>query len=285
MYHCLLISFLLATVSCRPPQTHPPISTQDGVMIDYKISGQGEITLLFLHGWGINQTYWDQQVAYFSKKYKVVTLDLPGFGKSGNNRETWSIERYSEDIANLIKGLHLKNVVLVGHSMSGDIALETVVRYPSNIIGLVGVDNFKSVGHVSLPEEKAGLDTFMHYLGIDFVGTLTASSQGTLYSAQTDSMIRTRIMKDVTTGDPTISKNVLKAVFSYGSQEVEGIKKLPFKLFLINCDTQPTETETLSKIALHSFEIFSIPATSHYPMIENPNDFNRHLETILSKLK
>ncbi|MCK6541660.1 alpha/beta hydrolase [bacterium] len=276
---------IVVVLSCRQPQTHQPLSTKDGVTIDYRVVGQGDTTILFLHGWGINQTYWDQQAAHFGKKYKAVSLDLPGFGKSGKNREAWTIENYAEDVAHAIKTLGLQNVILVGHSMSGSIVVETAVRFPSNIIGVIGVDNFKDVGHISLPEEKAGLDTFMHYLGVDFVGTITASAEGTLYSVQTDSTIRKRILNDVITGNAIVSKKVLNAVFSYGSKEVEMLKKLPYKLFLINSDNQPTETRVLSQIITHSCEVFTVHATSHYPMIENAEDFNRQLETIISKLK
>ena len=41
-----------------------------------------DTTLLFVHGWCINKEYWKEQSAYFCDNYKVVTLDLPGFGQS-----------------------------------------------------------------------------------------------------------------------------------------------------------------------------------------------------------
>jgi len=54
-----------------------------GVQIDFLDEGKGDTTLLFVHGWCINKTYWLEQVAQFKEKYRVVAIDLPGFGKSG----------------------------------------------------------------------------------------------------------------------------------------------------------------------------------------------------------
>src|SRR6185503_21237491 len=97
--------------------------TINNVGIEYDECGNGDTTLLFVHGWCINKDYWDDQKKYFCNKYKVVTLDLPGFGRSGKNRTNWTFEQYTDDIHEFIKEKKLKNVILVGHSMSGDILL------------------------------------------------------------------------------------------------------------------------------------------------------------------
>src|SRR6187200_3178241 len=62
------------------------------VAIEFDECGQGDTTLLFVHGWCINKEYWADQSKYFSDKYKVVALDLPGFGNSGKNRTEWTFE-------------------------------------------------------------------------------------------------------------------------------------------------------------------------------------------------
>jgi sigma-B regulation protein RsbQ len=56
---------------------------RDNAVIDYQVKGNGDTTLLFVHGSYIDQTYWKGQVDYFNSEYKVVTIDLPGHGKSG----------------------------------------------------------------------------------------------------------------------------------------------------------------------------------------------------------
>ena len=78
----LLLFIALASCQTKLAQNqHKKVKSQ-GVKINYGLTGRGDTTLLFVHGWGINQTYWDAQVRHFSRKYKVLTFDLPGFGQS-----------------------------------------------------------------------------------------------------------------------------------------------------------------------------------------------------------
>ncbi|VAW19751.1 hypothetical protein MNBD_BACTEROID05-348, partial [hydrothermal vent metagenome] len=46
---------------------------------NYDHLGEGE-TLLFIHGWGVDRRIWRQQTKYFSKKWNVLSVDLPGHG-------------------------------------------------------------------------------------------------------------------------------------------------------------------------------------------------------------
>ena len=84
----LLVGILLAVqFSCNNADTNSKtVSTEkikiddQGVNIDYDDSKIGDTTILFIHGWGIDKTYWTNQVTFFAKQYRVVTVDLPGFG-------------------------------------------------------------------------------------------------------------------------------------------------------------------------------------------------------------
>ena len=150
----LLFIIIAVQISCsqKSSNQYKKISDQ-GVNIAYTDTGKGDTTLLLVHGWCLNRSYWANQVSYFSKKYRVVTIDLPGFGQSGKNRTVWTPETYGRDVDSVIAQLNLKNVILVGHSMAGDIVLQAAVNAPDKVIGLVGVDNFKGVNS-AVPTKK-----------------------------------------------------------------------------------------------------------------------------------
>ena len=59
------------------------VESADGVMIHYEILGAGEPTLVFVHGWSSDRSYWKTQMDEFSKTYQVVSIDIGGHGESG----------------------------------------------------------------------------------------------------------------------------------------------------------------------------------------------------------
>jgi pimeloyl-ACP methyl ester carboxylesterase len=91
----------------------------------------------------LTELYWENQVEYFSENYNVYAIDLPGFGKSKAERTNWTIEEYANDVTAFIDTMNLKNVVIIGHSMAGEIMLQTALTNNPKIVGVVGVDNFK----------------------------------------------------------------------------------------------------------------------------------------------
>src|SRR5436190_4673995 len=135
-FHQLLIAaFLFCCCACKQPKpnntgTADPVIKNGNVKIAYTDTHTGDTTLLFVHGWCINKSYWLSQVSYFKNRYRVVTMDLPGFGESGKNRNTWNTATFGQDVTAVIKQLGLKNVILVGHSMAGDIIVQAANNAP-----------------------------------------------------------------------------------------------------------------------------------------------------------
>ena len=108
-------------------------TSSDGVEIRFDQQGDGSPTLIFVHGWGNNRSIWEAQVAHFSEQYKVVNIDLPSFGESGNNRQVFTIGSFGEDVATVIRKLNLKQVVLIGFSMGALSLLRQQTRFPSEL--------------------------------------------------------------------------------------------------------------------------------------------------------
>ena len=252
------------------------------VLIHHESYGEGPLTLLFVHGWCINQSYWSEQVEAFRSNYKVVTIDLPGFGESGRNREKWSVENYGEDINAVIKQLNLSNVILIGHSMGGDVILEAALKN-KEVIALIGVDNFKDVGMEFNDEVKVEIDGFMNLLKSDFPEVAGAYAEGALFHPRTDSLVKTRVIKDIKNSDPAIAISSLENLFTYGTIESKQLSSLKQKLYLINSDATPTNIAGLDATGV-GYKVIPISATGHYPMIEKPAEFNRLLKQAILKI-
>lgn len=92
-----------------------------GIKLHYFIVGEGK-PLLFLPG-GLRVSTYLQNIHFLSQYYKVIALDLPGFGKSSTPEEVWSLELYAEFISAFVDSLHIRSLDAVGHSYGGGVGL------------------------------------------------------------------------------------------------------------------------------------------------------------------
>lgn len=257
---------------------------RDGLDLHYIEKGSGDITLLFIHGAFIDHTYWQAQLDLFSEKYHVVALDLAGHGKSGQNRSNWTIEAFGEDVIKVMQDLHLQNVIIIGHSMGADIMLEAAVGNPEPVIGCIAVDYFKMAGTEMPAEFQAQVPGILQNMRDDFANTSEWYARQALVTPETDPAIVNRVVQDYRQAYPPMGVSSLESVFNYWQRQGDLLQQLPFKLYLIQCDYYPTNEAALQACVKSGYEITYIHVTSHYPMIENPDDFNRLLQQLLYKI-
>lgn len=97
--------------------------------------------IVFIHGFGCDQTMWRQVAPMFEETFRVVTYDLTGMGKSDlsayNMRHYSDLEAHADDLLSILKELDLENMVLVGHSIGATIALLAANREPERVARLV----------------------------------------------------------------------------------------------------------------------------------------------------
>jgi pimeloyl-ACP methyl ester carboxylesterase len=267
-----------------PPEKIELLSA-DSLPINYTSKGNGDTVLFFIHGWGINQSYWDLQQDTFSNRFTTIAIDLPGFGQSGKKRAQYSIQQYAADIATVIRQLKLKNVVLIGHSMSGDIILETVNQYPDKIIGIIGIDNFKDVSMTLSAAQRKEMDGFFDKLNKNYRSTSAAYAAGNLFHSSTDSSVRKRVIEDIASSDSLAAISSLTELIKYLPEERIQLKKLRLPLNLINSDNSKTDSTGLQQLCGAGYYIQYIHTTGHYPMIEKPGAFNIALYETIRGLK
>jgi pimeloyl-ACP methyl ester carboxylesterase len=109
----------------------------DNIDLAYIKTGEGTQTLLFVHGVASHIPVWDHNIQVLRKYYRCVAVDLPGHGFSAKKNYPYSIEFYVQTLRQFIKKLALKNVVLIGHSMGGQIATTLALENPELFSSLV----------------------------------------------------------------------------------------------------------------------------------------------------
>ena len=285
----IVIASLLASVGKAQTQetmTAKQIEIRDNkVEINYLQQGDGNTTLLFLHGWCIDATYWKNQLQYFSQKYSVYAIDLPGFGKSKAQRTNWTIEEYANDVTAFINTMNLTNVVIIGHSMAGEIMLQSALANNPKIVGIVGIDNFKIIDVVFTPEQMKQMTDFLPLLQNDFKNSAPAYADMMLFHPSTSNEVKNRVKTDFANSNSVIAYETLMTQMQYSYADAQRLEQLNNKLYLINSDYFPTNNDGLKNHCKSGFQVETISATGHYPMIEKPTEFNLILDKVLTAIK
>ncbi|MEM8525692.1 MAG: alpha/beta fold hydrolase [Bacteroidota bacterium] len=149
-------SFAQNTTSMKDWQYPYKVKTvllKDSSAIAYVEEGTGEHTLLFVHGLGSYLKAWQKNIDELQKNYRCIALDLPGYGKSIDAVGNQSMAFFSDVLIDFIQQLELEKVVLVGHSMGGQIAIHTALKNSSLLEKLVlvapaGLEQFTEKDHI-----------------------------------------------------------------------------------------------------------------------------------------
>jgi 3-oxoadipate enol-lactonase len=144
-------------------------------VISYDVTGRGR-TVVFIHGWTHNKSVWDDQVPVFSKRYRVLRYDSPGFGSSTGFADA-SAEPL--DLLILLEALRVDHAYIVGHSRGAGIALRFAAAFPEKVDALVLYGATPPAGVPWPPEFGqlfASLPGLAKQYGLDSVGKLLFST-------------------------------------------------------------------------------------------------------------
>ena len=101
--------------------------------IRYKQQGKGRAVIL-LHGFLEDLHIWDEFSSELSKSYRVISIELPGHGKSENFGYVHSMELMADAVMAVLKQERLRKVVIIGHSMGGYVSLAFAEKYSDHLI-------------------------------------------------------------------------------------------------------------------------------------------------------
>jgi pimeloyl-ACP methyl ester carboxylesterase len=109
----------------------------NGVKINYIVEGDSPPALIFIHGLGEYLESWRNQIAFFSKDYRVVALDLRGHGKSAVPKKRIEIGDFAADVKSLIDSLGINNAYFCGLSMGALVVLHPPPPHPECFLGMI----------------------------------------------------------------------------------------------------------------------------------------------------
>ncbi len=249
----------------------------DGVTIVYSAAGAGEPALVFIHGGLADRSFWNEQLKAFSGHHRVIAIDLPGHGESGADRRKWGIPEFGADVRAVDEAEKLKQVIIIGNSLGGPVAIEAALLLPGRALGIVGVDTFQGLDFKITPEEAGQrAEAFRS----DYSGSLKQMVRA-LFHADADPALLADAERRMSRTPPEAAYAMLLSLANYDMGAA--VRRLSIPIRAVNGDLYPTDMAGNKKLK-PDFDAVIMKHMGHYPMLERPEEFNRHLADVIQDI-
>jgi len=256
----------------------------DGVTIVYSAAGSGDTALVFVHGGMADRTFYDGQLAAFADRYRVIALDLAGHGESGTNRKKWGMPEFGGDVKAVVDAEKLRRVVLFGNSLGGPAVVEAALLLPGRVVGVVGIDTFQDLGHPQTEEyaraAKEDARQRAEAFRKDYPGAMKTMVK-MLFHPDADPALMADAERRMMKTSPAVAYAMLSSIGGYDT--AVSARRLTVPLRAINGDLYPTNVEAARRVKA-DFDVIVMKHMGHYPMLERPEEFNRHVAAVVEAL-
>ena len=265
----------------------PHLKAHTGIHWYYTVEGEGEC-LLFIHGWGVDGRIWRQQSKYFSNRYKVITLDMPGHGESSFQKI--SLEAMAGDIVMILEHCRVDRLTVVGSSFGGMMALRLYEKIPEDVRRIIFVG--------SMPKFTKS-DDYPYGLDLDRIRKLSGQLETSypsiiniffrsLFTVEERKSRRFKWLQKFRQTDQVPIKQALVEYLDILEHEDvrEILRKIHIPLQFINgtedpiCDRATVGFIRQLKPASHFVDF---DRCGHFPFLSKPHEFNKVVEDFLNE--
>ena len=271
----MLRSTIVATMLTALAVATPAWSaTVDGIDIHWTSTGNGPQAVIFVHGWTCDSTSWQYQVPAISQQYRVITLYLPGHGKSESPEvgQFW-MELFARAVEAVRSEAGIDQAVLVGHSMGTPVVRRYTLMYPERVAGLVLVDGLVQLAGAAAVARPRMIgpegQRMREGIARGMASTATPEVQ--------DQIVKMMLATSEATADGAMVATWDQATWTNDVVSVPALGVYAGMSSVANLDGM--------KRLYSQLEYHVIPDTGHFLMMEEPQEFNRLLRDFLAKLE
>lgn len=254
-----------------------------------KISGSGDRTIIFAHGFGCDQSMWRFVAPAFEKDFRVVLFDLAGSGGSDSSDYTSarynSLDAYAMDVVQIASALELRDAIFVGHSVSAMIGVLASNRSPGAFSRLVLVGpspRYINDGPYVGGFEKTDIDDLLESLSNNYLGW--SSVMAPVIMGNKD---RPELGEELTNSfcqmNPEIAKNFARVTFL--SDNRADLKKVSAKALILQCADDriaPSAVGEFVHTQIPGSQIVHLKATGHCPNLSAPEETTAAIKAFVS---
>jgi pimeloyl-ACP methyl ester carboxylesterase len=287
----ILLALQIVTVfilsSCNTAENLDAVSsnysTMDSIQVHYKVHGDGENTLVFVHGWGCDLKVWDNQFDYFKDNYRLVFIDLPGFGQSDKPQIEYTLDMFAKSVKTVIDELNINRTTLIGHSLGFPVCRQVGRQYPEFNINICNVDGV----YLRYPKDSLAYVNYKHEMS-GFVNLFQGKNYNQNVKAFVDQFIKENtpeqakeyILSTMTQTPQYVGSSTMTNLF-HEKYWTEDITTTPtFSVYAQNEELAEDHVEYL-KFLFPNTSYYEMDSVGHFLMMEKPLKFNRMLEEFI----
>ena len=241
--------------------------------------------MLLVHGFGCDQHVWRHVAPAFEDDFRIITLDLMGAG--GSDLSAYDPEKYSsltghaDDVLDVIRELDLRDVVLVGHSVSATIAALVAIEEPERLDKLVLVT--PSPRYIDDPPYVGGfaaedIEDMLRSLDSNYLGWSAAMAPAIMGNPERPALGE-ELTESFCRMDPDIARQFARATFL--SDFREDLPRVTTPTLVLQCSQDvvaPIEVGAYVRDAIPGASMVLLEATGHCPHLSAPEQTIRAIE-------
>ncbi len=254
-----------------------------------QILGEGEKTMLFVHGYGCDQNMWRFITPAFATSYKIVLIDLVGSGQSDLNAYDFdkynTLQAHADDLLDLIEELCLKDVVLVGHSVSAIIGALASIQNPVafDCIIMIGPSpRYISDHSYNGGFSKESIDELMEALDSNYLGWSSAITPVIMGNPERPALEQ-ELKNSFCRNNPEIAKHFARVTF-LGDNRAD-LEKVIVPTLTLQCSSDviaPLHVGTYVQQHIKGSQLTLLKAKGHCPHLSEPEETIQSMKKFLS---
>jgi pimeloyl-ACP methyl ester carboxylesterase len=235
----------------------------DGSIVHYEALGRGR-PIVFLHGWVGSWRYWINAMQIASTSFRAYAIDLFGFGDTTREPLHYSIENQADIMHRFLEEMGIGKVAIVGHNLGALVGFSFIKKWPQSVDRMMAVNCPLEYEAINIRMRTAPMTEL-----VDWLTTRTPEASSALADAsKADPLAVSASIKSFETAHlfSEIRSITVPSLFAYGSND-PAIALPP--------------QERSDDLPSHMHQV-NLEGTGHFPMIDNPNQFNRLMTDFLA---
>ncbi len=250
----------------------------EGREVFYRSAGAGDRTVVLIHGWTCDHSFWEAQAAALSANYRVLSIDLPGHGRSGVPPEaSMTMDNFARAIAAVMDEAKVVRASLAGHSMGTPVIRQFARLFPERTESLILMD-----GSIYPPSNAwASQGRWEGYRGAAGLATREKVIRAYLTPAGAGA-VNAQILRVMLAAPEATAVGAIKGMMEMRIWEDE--RPLGVPTLGIYQEKSPLAEGYLRKL-FPKVEYHRVPGTGHFLMMEQPAEVNRLMLEFLKRQK